>query len=104
MHAGALLTPEEKQSLSRINQELASLFSEFNTKVLAEERGGVVIERESDLEGVPAALRQSFQRAAGSGVLSRHMAHEVLHRLADDRQVFLVHRTHRAFAWYRHAW
>ena len=64
VHQGALLDPAQKRELSRINQALAGLFTDFGNKVLAEEKAGTLLERESDLEGLPDGLRQSFRAAA----------------------------------------
>ncbi len=61
---GARLGAAEKKELSRINQELAAAFSDFATKVLAEEDTWTVLEREADLAGLPPALVSAYKAAA----------------------------------------
>ena len=61
---GARLGAAEKQQLSAINQELASLFAEFGQKVLADEDTWTVLEGERDLAGLPATLVDSAKAAA----------------------------------------
>jgi peptidyl-dipeptidase Dcp len=63
--AGAKLAPPEKARLAEINQRLATLFTDFSQNVLSdEETYTVVLESESDLEGLPASLRASAAAAA----------------------------------------
>jgi peptidyl-dipeptidase Dcp len=61
---GAKLGAAEKKELSRINQALASAFSDFSTRVLADEDTWTVLESEADLAGLPPALVSAY-RAAG---------------------------------------
>jgi peptidyl-dipeptidase Dcp len=61
---GARLNDAQKARLSEINQQLASLFSEFRTKVLADENTWIVLDREADLAGLPASV-VSAAKAAG---------------------------------------
>jgi peptidyl-dipeptidase Dcp len=61
---GAKLSAPQKARLSEINQELAARFAEFRAKVLADENTWTVIERESDLEGLPASVVAAAKRAA----------------------------------------
>jgi peptidyl-dipeptidase Dcp len=61
---GARLDAAQKQQLSRINQELASLFSEFRQNVLADENTWVVLDSEADLAGLPDSLVESARSAA----------------------------------------
>jgi peptidyl-dipeptidase Dcp len=62
--AGARLDATQKAELGRINQELAGLFSDFATKVLADENSWVQITREAELAGLPESLRASYRAAA----------------------------------------
>ena len=62
---GARLGAAEKKELSRINQELASAFSDFATRVLAEEDTWTVLGSEADLAGLPPALVSAYKAAAG---------------------------------------
>ena len=67
---GARLDAAQKAQLSEINQELAALFSEFSTKVLADENTWIVLEHEADLAGLPASLvvgREGRRRRAQAG-------------------------------------
>jgi peptidyl-dipeptidase Dcp len=61
---GAKLDATQKAELSKINQALASSFSEFATKVLADEDKWTVIDKEADLAGLPASLVASYKAAA----------------------------------------
>ncbi len=61
---GAQLTPEQKEKLGKINQELAGLFTDFGNRVLADEQTFVLLETEEDLAGLPEPLRASYKAAA----------------------------------------
>ena len=61
---GARLDAAQKARLSAINQELAARFAEFRAKVLADENTWTVIERPSDLAGLPASLVAAARAAA----------------------------------------
>ena len=67
---GAKLKPAEKARLSDINQQLAAHFAEFRAKVLADENTWTVIERESDLAGLPASVAAAAKTAADERGLS----------------------------------
>src|SRR5690606_28824616 len=62
---GAALSPEEKETLSAYNQQLARLFAEFSEKVLADEQTYIVATG-AELAGVPADVRASAAAAARS--------------------------------------
>ena len=53
---GAKLSPEQKTQLSGMNQQLASLFSDFNARLLADE-GTFATATEGELAGVPADVK-----------------------------------------------
>ncbi len=53
---GAKLSPEQKQQLSGYNQQLASLFSDFNARLLADE-GTFIQASEAEMRGVPADVK-----------------------------------------------
>ena len=53
---GAKLSPEQKTQLSGMNQRLASLFSDFNARLLADE-GTFATATEGELAGVPADVK-----------------------------------------------
>lgn len=62
---GAKLGRSEKARLSRINADLARLFTEFSQNVLEDEKRFVTwIDKESDLAGLPESVVASMKRAA----------------------------------------
>jgi len=61
---GAKLDAVGQSRLSQINQDLAALFAEFRAKVLADENTCTVIDRESDLAGLPASFISAARVAA----------------------------------------
>lgn len=63
---GARLTREQKAELSRINLELASLFTRFSQNVLADEGKTIVITDASRLAGLPESFVGALA-AAGKG-------------------------------------
>ena len=65
VRAGARLGPDAKKRLSEINQELANHFTKFSQNVLADETDQfLVIEKESDLAGLPQSLKDAAANAA----------------------------------------
>jgi peptidyl-dipeptidase Dcp len=72
---GAQLGEAEKGQLSKINQELASLYASFRQKLLADEETWTVLESQADLAGLSPALVDSAKAAAaerklpGAGVI-----------------------------------
>ncbi len=64
LREGAKLTAEQKEKLGRMNQELASLYTEFSNKVLADEQTWVVLESEADLAGLSEAQKATYKAAA----------------------------------------
>lgn len=65
VHAGAKLDAGKKARLSEINQALASLFTKFSQNLLGDESElFLLIEKESDLEGLPQSLKDAAGRAA----------------------------------------
>ena len=71
---GARLDQAQKTRLSTINQRLATLFSDFTVKVLADENTWIVLERQEDLAGLPASLVSSAAAAAADRKLSGRWA------------------------------
>jgi peptidyl-dipeptidase Dcp len=61
---GAQLGDAEKGQLSKVNQELASLYASFRQKLLADEEIWTVLETEADFAGLPPALVDSAKAAA----------------------------------------
>lgn len=60
---GASLSPEKQAELGKLNQQLATLFTDFGNKVQAEEDTWVTL-GEGDLAGLPPALVASYKAAA----------------------------------------
>ena len=61
---GARLGDAQKARLSEFNQSLAGLFSVFSASVLADEDTWTVLDRETDLAGLPASLVAAAKAAA----------------------------------------
>jgi peptidyl-dipeptidase Dcp len=65
VRAGARLDADAKKQLSAINQELATLYTQFGQNVLKDENEGVIyIDREADLAGLTPAVRDGMAQAA----------------------------------------
>ena len=71
---GARLDAAQKARLSAINQRLATLFSDFNAKVLADENTWIVLERQEDLAGLPASVVSAAAAAAAERKLAGRWA------------------------------
>jgi peptidyl-dipeptidase Dcp len=63
-HAGATLNEDDKAKLSGINQQLATLFTEFSARLLADEDTWTVLETRADLAGLPDSIVNSAAEAA----------------------------------------
>ena len=61
---GALLGEQEKKELSRINVELASLFTRFSQNVLAAEQTSITVEDVKRLSGVPDNIVTAMDKAS----------------------------------------
>lgn len=67
VRSGAKLESGAKKELSKINQNLAKLYTRFGQNVLADEnKKYLVLEGEKDLAGIPASLRQAAKAKAKS--------------------------------------
>jgi len=65
VRAGAKLDDAAKARLSELNQQLAGLYTKFRQNVLEEEKSQLVLlDREEDLAGLPANLREAAATAA----------------------------------------
>ncbi len=64
VRAGARLEAAERQQLSSINQQLASLYADFRAKVLADENTWTLLTDGADLEGLPSSLVNAAAEAA----------------------------------------
>ena len=69
VRAGALLTPEQKDTLRVINSELSTLGIQYSNNVLAENNAfELVIDNEADLAGLPAGVvAAAAEEAAAAG-------------------------------------
>lgn len=67
VRAGAKLDSTSKARLSKINQQLAALYTRFSQNLLAEENGQwIELKSEADLAGLPQSLRDAAAEAAAS--------------------------------------
>jgi len=67
VHAGAKLDAASKERLAKVNQELAGLYTKFNQNLQGEEGElFVLIDKESDLAGLPQSLKDAAAEAAKS--------------------------------------
>lgn len=64
VRVGARLDAAQKARLGKINQELASAFTEFSNKLLADEQTWIVLDGPADLAGLPDSLRAAYKAAA----------------------------------------
>ncbi len=62
--SGARLDAESKKKLSDINQQLATLYTQFSQNVLADEKTAIVLTREEELAGLPDSFREAAAEAA----------------------------------------
>jgi peptidyl-dipeptidase Dcp len=89
--AGAQLSTTDKERLGQLNQRLAGLFSEFSSRVLADENSWVHITDERRLAGLPESLRASYRAAAqernldGWAIVNTRSSVDPFLTFADDR-------------------
>ncbi len=79
VRSGALLSPEQKEELKKINNTLANLYLKFNKNLLnANNTFEIVVENEAELEGIPAttvanaATEAENRDKAGKWVFTLH--------------------------------
>jgi peptidyl-dipeptidase Dcp len=102
VRSGANLNPEQKKQLSGYNQQLASLFSTFNERVLADENS-YINATEAQLKGVPtdvkaamaAAAKERSMPAGSYAIKNTRSAVDPILTFADDRA--LREKVWRAF-------
>ena len=99
VRSGAKLDAAQKQRLSEINQELATSFADFSAKVLADENSWVVIDKEADLAGVPAAMVSSYRAAAEERDLPGKWAVVNTRSSVDPLLTFAANRALREKVW-----
>jgi peptidyl-dipeptidase Dcp len=61
---GANLGAADKQRLAALQQELATLYAEFDQKVLGDENTWIVLDSQGDLAGLPAGIVSGLEAAA----------------------------------------
>jgi peptidyl-dipeptidase Dcp len=94
VRSGAKLDAAAKTRLSAINQELAGLYTTFSQNVLADETDQyLVIEKESDLVGLPKALRDA---AAAAATTKGHPGKWVITNTRSSIDPFLTNSHNRA--------
>ncbi len=64
IRSGARLNTADRARLSAVNQELAGLYADFRSKVLADENTWTLLTSEDDLAGLPAGLVSAAAAAA----------------------------------------
>ena len=96
---GARLNDAEQKRLSDINQQLATLFSEFRSKVLDDENTWTVLDREADLAGLPDSLVSAAKAAAGERGLTGKWAIVNTRSSVDPFLTFSTRRDLREKVW-----
>ncbi|WP_264939265.1 M3 family metallopeptidase [Sphingomonas caeni] len=61
---GAYLSDAQRAEVTTLNQALASAYSEFSRKVLADEETWILLDQESDFAGLPDSFKASLKAAA----------------------------------------
>ena len=64
VRSGANLNTEQKARLSQINQRLATLYTDFSNRLLADESTFLTVESEAELAGLPDAVKAAMAAAA----------------------------------------
>jgi peptidyl-dipeptidase Dcp len=98
---GAKLDARHKAELARINQELATRFSDFSAKVLADENTWTVLEYESDLAGLPDSYIAAAKAAAAERKLDGKWVVVNTRSSADPFLTFAERRDLREKVWTR---
>ncbi len=93
VRAGAKLDPEAKKRVAAINEELANHFTTFSQNVLADETDQfLVIDKASDLAGLPQSLRDA---AASAGTAKGHPGKWVITNTRSSVDPFLTYSDRR---------
>ena len=99
VRAGAQLSVADKAKLSDINQKLAVAFSDFGSKLLADENSFVTIDKEADLAGLPASFTASAKSAAESRKLVGKWVIKNTRSSVDPFLTFSTNRDLRETVW-----
>jgi peptidyl-dipeptidase Dcp len=90
--SGALLDDAQKAQITRINGELAKLYTEFSRKVLADEETAIILDSEADLAGLPDSFKASLaQEASARGAAGKW----AVKNTRSSMQPFLMYSTRR---------
>lgn len=91
--SGALLDETAKAGVKRINQALATAYTEFSRKVLADEETAILLDNEADLAG----LADSFKASLAEEAKARGQAGKwAIKNTRSSVQPFLMYSTNRA--------
>ncbi|MDT8760064.1 M3 family metallopeptidase [Sphingomonas psychrotolerans] len=91
--SGALLDEAGKAEVKRINQALATAYTEFSRKVLADEETAILLDNETDLAG----LADSFKASLAEEAKARGAAGKwAIKNTRSSVQPFLMYSTNRA--------
>jgi peptidyl-dipeptidase Dcp len=101
LRRGAKLNAAAKARLSAINQELASRFAEFRARVLADENAWTLLERESDLAGLPLSVVAAGRASADERGFAGKWAIVNTRSSVDPFLTFSTHRQLREIVWKR---
>ncbi len=91
IRSGAKLNAASKDTLSKINQELAGLFTQFSQNLLADEAQEMVLQNEADLAGLP----QSLKDAAAAAASKQHAGAWVINNTRSSVDPFLTYASRR---------
>ncbi|KQN19319.1 peptidase M3 [Sphingomonas sp. Leaf33] len=61
---GAMLSPAQRAQVTQLNQQLATAFTDFGSKLLADEETWIVVDDEAQLAGVPDSVKAAMAAAA----------------------------------------
>lgn len=101
VRSGAQLASADRDRLSVINQELAALYADFRARVMASEDTWTLLQRESDLDGLPASLVEAAAEAARERGLSTGWAILNTRSSVDPFLTFSSRRDLREQVWRR---
>lgn len=90
---GANLSPEQKAELSKLNQQLAALYTKFSQNQLADEEGhSLVLDKKEDLDGLPESL---VAAAAEEATRAKQKGKWVIANTRSSMEPFLTYSTRR---------
>jgi peptidyl-dipeptidase Dcp len=99
VRAGANLDAAQKAKLSDINQKLAVAFSDFGSKLLADENLVTVVDSEAALAGLPASFIASAKAAAEARKMPGKFAIKNTRSAVDPVLTFATDRALREKVW-----